>query len=376
MAQIIAKPTKNILEVLYRLNVHAEVDPDLLRCALVEVLEDPDTQLRDTLLGSVLTGMIAKGPTHQQIVALLQAAFSIDNFSSNNAIKIELPKGKLLIGAAGSGKKGIKTINISTPSALVAASLGAYIAKPGSSSTSSITGSADFIREVGANIDLNTLEMGGIVQKTGFGFFLIENLIPKFDRLYGGRFYTPHTLSFGLAALLCPVKLDNLLYGLAHPDVELSLKVLREFGIENAMVVSCTHDGIHFLDEMGVYGMTRLIGMRQGMIGKLKCFYPTDILKLPKYAPKNITQGKTKSANIKYAINTLCGQGTAAHEDIICINAGNLLYLSQLAENLQDGYYQAKRAIKNKQVIEKLEEFIDATGGTKGLLHKYINLGR
>jgi len=362
-----------ISEVLYRLNVQAPIELDLLTSGFIEVLEHPSEQVRDVLLGAFLTGIMVRGPTADEVVALLKAAFQLDNFSPSNAINVELPKDKALISIVGSGKKGVKTMNISTPSALVAASLDVYVGKPGSSSTSSVTGSANFMREVGANIDLPLNDMVAILAKTKFGFFVIENLIPRFDKIYGGKLYIPHVLSFGLAALVTPIRPDITLYGLAHPDVELSLKVLREFGIENAMVVSCTHDNIHFLDEMGMYGTTRLIGMRQGMIGKLLYFRPTEELGLPKYGPLDIAQGNTIEANIKYVVSTLGGCGEIPREDIVCINAANLLYLAGTAEDLKDGYLKAKEAVRKGWPLQKLEEFIEVSGGDKRALQKYLS---
>ncbi len=360
-------------EVLYRLNVHAEIDPDLLTKGFTEILNLQSERVRDTLLGAFLTSIMVREPNVDEVVALLKAAFHLDNFSPNKAKRIDLPKGKVLIGVAGSGKKGVKTINISTPSALIAASLDVYVAKSGSSSTSSVIGSADFMREVGANIDLSSNEMVKMLLKTRFGFFTIENSIPKFDRVYSGRFYAPHVLSFGLPALVNPVRPDIVLYGLAHPNIQLSLKVLREFGVKNAMVVSCTDDDIHFLDEIGVYGTTKLISMRQGVIGKLLYFRPTEEIGLPKYTPADIRQERTKTANIKRVVNALRGSGKAAHEDIISMNAANLLYLAGIADNLKDGYHKAREVLRKGWPLQKLEEFIEVSGGDKKALQKYLH---
>ena len=76
-----------------------------------------------------------------------------------------------------------------------------------------------------------------MITKTGFGAFTIENLLPKFDLVYAKRFYAPHALSFGLATLASPIRYDSFLYGLAHPNITLSVNVLKKFGIRNAMVV-------------------------------------------------------------------------------------------------------------------------------------------
>lgn len=369
MAKVI-KELQCVSEVFYRLNVGAEISLTQLSDAFSEILNYQNQNIRDVLMGGFLTSIMVRKPSVKEVVTLLNTAFKLDSYSINDAIKIDLPKGKKLIGTVGSGKKGVKTMNISTPSAIIATSLGAYIAKTGSSSTSSVTGSADFMQEVGLKHTSNE-EMITTLQKTGFGFFSIENLIPNFDKIYGGRFYAPHALSFGLAALVTPIKFDDILFGLAHPDVEFAVKLLKEYKIKNAMIVSSTHDNIHFLDEIGIFGDTKLIGMLNGKIGRLRFFYPTEQLGLPKYSPKHIAQGENVYVNVKYSVDVLKGKGKKAHEDIICINAANLLYLSHLTENLVEGFHKAKDAVKKGLPFQKLEEMLCVSGSDLKKLNTY-----
>lgn len=361
-----------IRELLYRINVNSDYSTELLMNAFKEILYMEDVNIRSIMLGSLLTSIMAKNPTEDEIVALLKTAFSMDNYDPLNRPQIEIPNSKC-ITIVGSGKKGIKTINISTASALLAASMGAYVAKPGSSSTSSLTGSADFMELLGANTHLLTHESMEILKKCGFSFFKIENVIPKFDSVYGGNFYVPHALSFGLAALVCPISTDVTLYGLAHPNVELSLNVLKRFNVGNAMVVSSTDDNIHFIDEMGVFGKTRLIGTKDGISnGELVIFNPLEELKLPKYTSNDIKQGQNQEENIKYILDALAGHGKMAHEDIICINCANILYLSNLASNLVEGYHLSKTAIKTGKALEKLSEYIELTGSKTNNIKKIL----
>lgn len=361
-----------ISEVLYRLNVGSDIDLELLRRAFDTILTDNESKARDAQLGSLLTGLMAKRPTVDEVVTLLESSFSLDGFSPYERRKIVLPNQEKLIGAIGSGKKGHKTMNISTPALLIAASMDVYTAKPVSSSTSSLSGSADLLRSVGMNIDLSTKEMEEVIKKTKFGAFCIENLIPKFDEVYGGKFYVPHALSFALAALVSPVQFDNLIYGLAHPNVETSIEVLKRFGIRDAMVASTTHDNIHYLDEMGVYGTTKLVGMKKGTIGKVIYFRPTEELGLPRYTPGQIAQADSLEQNIKYCVDVLKGNGEQPREDIICINAGTVLYLAERAEDLKEGYHKAKEAVKTGQPLEKLVEVVEASGGDKMMIEGYL----
>jgi anthranilate phosphoribosyltransferase len=352
-----------ISEVLYRLNVQADIDPLLLELAFDKILADPKLIARDVQLAALLTGIMAKGPKKEEIIALLNSSFKLDHFDPRKRKFIKLPPGNILVGAIGSGKKGFKTMNISTPALLVAASLGAYTAKSVSSSTSSITGSADFLELCGAKLDVPFNQMKKIVVNVGFGAFKIENLLPKFDKIYGNKFFAPHALSFGLAALASPIAYDSFLYGLAHPNVDLCLDVLKHFGVKDVMVASTTQDDIHFLDEMGIYGLTKIRGIQNRTIGSLKCFNPLRELNLPKYGPQDIAEGKTPQQNVKLAVDVLKGRGEKAREDIICINAATLLYLAKKVRNLKEGYILAKDAVSKGKPYNKLLEFIIATGG-------------
>lgn len=361
-----------ISEVLYRLNVQSKIDVELLERAFDLVLSYPRKSIRDIQLGAILTGIMARGPKTEEIVTLLNSVFKMDKFNLKKRYKIKMPKGELLVGAIGSGKKGVKTMNISTPALLTAASAGAFTAKVASCSTSSLTGSADFLREVGMNLNLLIKDMEKIILKTRFGVFTIESLLPKFDSVYAKKFYAPHALSFGLAALASPIKYDNFLYGLAHPNIDLSVNVLKKFGINNVMVASTTDDRIHYLDEMGVYGITKIKGIQNGKIGYTKKFNPLVELKLPRYKSKDICEGRNKKENIKLVVDVLRGKGEKAREDIICINAGTILYLAEKAKNLKEGYMISKEIIKQGLPFKKLLEVIKESGGDENKIRKYL----
>lgn len=368
-----ALPVKNLLhEAVYRVNVGLDLTEEIAFNALRNCLLIKDSGERSIFMGILLNGVTAKGPTVEEVAGFIRAALSIDRLDPLSLKSIKMPEGKKIICLAGSGKKGIKTMNISSSSAVVAASLGVCIAKPCSTSTSSVTGSSDFMETVGTNIEISNEKMIKIMEDTNLGFFKIERQIPKFDSLYGGKFYVPHALSFALAGLVLPFKSDCLLYGLAHPNIELSVKVLLRFGIKNAMVVTNTDNGIHFLDELGIFGTTSIIGTRNASIGKLVNIQIAETLKLPAYTRKDIRPAASKEENIRLAINALSGKGEQAREDIISVNAGTLLYLARKAGNLKEGFSMAKKAIKEGVSIEKLKEFVNATSGNIDSLIKYL----
>lgn len=350
---------KAILEVIYRINVGREIENSLLEEAMMEMFIS-ENEINDVLYGALFTGLMGKKIDSSAIASMLKCIFKLDNY--NRDIVPINSSSKKVIEYIGSGKKGIKTINISSVSAIVAASAGACVLKKGSSSTSSVTGSADFMSMLGAkkqNID----QVNNALESIGLAFIGIEDIIPKFDSIYGGKFYSPHILSFGLAALVTSLRGDILLYGLSHPDTDLSIKVLKEFGIKDAMVISNTTDGIHFIDEMGISGITKLVGMHDGVIGNTISFNPCEKLGLPSGAIKDISQEKKPLDNVKKALNILKGKGTENQERVIAINAANILYLADKASGLEEGYFLALEEIRSRRPLKLIEEYVAFTGG-------------
>lgn len=350
---------KAILEVIYRINVGREIENSLLEEAIREMFVS-ENNVNEVLYGALFTGLMGTKIDSSAIASMLKCIFTLDDYD-RDMIPINRSSRKV-IEYIGSGKKGIKTINISSVSAIVAASAGACVLKKGSSSTSSITGSADFMSILGAKKQ-DVDQVNNALESVGLAFIGIEDIIPKFDSLYGGKFYSPHILSFGLAALVTSLRGDVLLYGLSHPDTDLSIKVLKEFGIQDAMVISNTTDGIHFIDEMGISGITKLVGMHDGIIGKTISFNPCEKLGLPSGTIKDISQEKTPLDNVKKALNILKGNGTENQERVIAINAANILYLADKANGLEEGYYLAMEEIKSRRPLKKIEEYIAYTGG-------------
>ncbi|MGV8169195.1 MAG: anthranilate phosphoribosyltransferase [Candidatus Nanoarchaeia archaeon] len=363
--------SQEIKETLYRLSLGLDIPPSILKPAFLSLFTE-EYKGRDAQLGALLVGLMSKKPTIDEVCCIIDAALTVDGFQGIKKQEIDLPPEEFLISSIGSGKKGLKTFNISTTSLLVASSLGTYTYKPVSHSTSSLTGSADFLIEIGANLDIETSKMIDIVKKTRFGAFSIENLIPQFDRIYGKKFYAPHILSFGLPALVTPIKTDNILYGLAHPNIDLSVKILQKYGFSNALIISSSEDQIHYVDEALPFGKTNIIGIKKGHIGPKICLELGTELNLHTYTSNDIAEGKTIQENISYGINVLSGKGSPAHEDIVCLNAGNILYLANKAENYAEGYHLAKQAIKTGKPLEKLIEFVEETGGTLDKINQYL----
>lgn len=365
------KTQNPIIEAIYKLNIGFSLSEQESYDAMLSILAIRDPLERSTFLGIILNGIMSKRPDVDEVVGLLKATLTLDNLDWENIRQIEIA-GEIVIGLAGSGKKGIKSNNISTCASFVAAAAGAFIIKPCSRSTSSLTGSADFVEKLGIKLKIDSEKTEQILKTTGLGFFSIESQIQKFDSLYGGKFHAPHALSFALAALVLPIKPNLMFFGLSHPAVSTSVKVLDKFGYKNSFVVASTDNGLHYIDEVAVFGTTYVCGNRNGKVGEVNCIQIANELDLPRYSREDIKPGENIEENILLGLKVLQGIGDLAREDMVCVNSGTILYLGRKVKNLNDGYLLSKNIIKEGKAMEKVRQLIIETGGDMDILNQLL----
>lgn len=364
-------PNYEIAELFYRLNIGAPVEEGLVARTFQVLLTDPNVKARDAQLGAMLTGLMVKGPTVREVVTLIRTALNIDGVTR---YKPTLPIGQKLVGVAGSGKKGCKTFNISTTACLVASAAGVYVAKPCALATSSVSGSKDFINIVGAKF-LEPNEMIEVLLATGFGIFPIEELIPRFNAVYGGRTFGPTPLSFALPAIVNPIACDAVLYGLSHPNIGLSLSVFQDLGQKNVMVVSSSSDGIHFIDELSTVATNWLGRIENSVVGEVNEFSPTNITLKPASKSNELKSGASIIENAQLATQILQGKKPGALEDTIAMNTACILLIAEKVLNLKEGFDLAIEVIRSGAGFKKLQQFIDATGGSRQALSTIVATG-
>lgn len=374
MDYIEPQEVKEPFESLYKLNIGLSLDEYESEEALSIILHEKEDQKRISLLSMLLNGIMIKGPTVNEVSGLLKAALKMDGILTKKKSRLDLPAGELLVGVASSGKKGIKTINITCTSCFVAAACGANVAKACSHSTSSKTGSSDFLDICGINLDIPFEKKNEILKKYHIAFFSIEDTTPKFAKVYGGVFYAPHAMSFGLAGLSFPVEIDSLAYGVSHPNVKLSAEVYKNFRIKNALVYSCTYDGIHYLDELLPNSFINLIRIKDLHVEKTISANISDALSLDNsFNINKIKEKKDKYNNVYASLNILKGNGNKSEIDTICVNASIFLLLANKVKSLKEGYKMAKDVLNSGKVWNLFLNVVKSYGGNPELLTKKVN---
>ena len=171
------------------------------------------------------------------------------------------------IDTCGTGGDGMHTLNISTASALLLASMGIKIAKHGNKAVSSKCGSGDVLEALKIKIDLEPKDIEKEINVNNFGFMFAPNYHSAM------RFVGPIRKQIGKRTIF------NLIGPLSNPalvkrqvvgvfDKKL-LKVfadgLKNLDIKFAWIVS-SEDG---LDEISPYEKTNVIQLKDGKISEI-----------------------------------------------------------------------------------------------------------
>lgn len=356
---------------LHRVNAGQNLTYEEAHHYMRMVLAIEDDRQRSAQLGVLLNGLMAKHPTAEEATGVIDAALELDVHRPAD-LPVHPFTGEWVVGMAGSGKKGIKTPNISTPAAVVAAAAGIKVAKCASAATSSTAGSADTLKRLGVQISGGLDRALDVMATCNLGVFEIEQMVPRFDAAYGGLFFAPHVLSLAFPALLLPIKVDNLLYGIAHPDVTLSLEVLRRYHRGDMLVVASTPDNVRWIDEVGIIGETWMVGVRGGERGHLRRVPLGNVLDVGPYDLADLAPGQTVADQARLVVDVLAGTAPRALIDLVAVNAATLIYLGTTQRTVPEAFAVAHEALSSGAALNLLCDLARLSGGTDEPIRQWM----
>lgn len=332
-------------EALLRCIEHREIFHDEMLSLFRSIMSG---EMTPVMIAALTIGFRVKKETVGEIAA---AAEVMREFS----LKVKVNDTANLLDIVGTGGDGAHTFNISTASMFVAAACGARVAKHGSRSVSSSSGSADLLEALNVNINLSPEQIARSIDNVGIGFMYAPNHHSAMKHARAVREELGVRTIFNiLGPLTNPAYADNMMMGVFHPDlVGIQVRVLQKMGIRRALVVW----GRDNLDEVSL-GASTLVGELSD--GKVREYdiHPEDF-GLRMYASRNF-QVENAQESKKIVLDALNNKATPA-TDIIALNAGAALYAAGKATSIADGLAQAQAAIKSGAARTKLDQFVGFT---------------
>ena len=295
-----------------------------------------DGKISDEVLKKILLSLSQKGETIEEITGGAKVL-------REKATKVDIAGD--LIDTCGTGGDEKNTVNISTASALVLASMGHKVAKHGNRSVSSKSGSADVLEVLDIDINLNSKAVEDAINNKNFAFMFAPNFHSAMKNVANVRKEMKKRTIFNLLGPLCnPANVNRQCIGVFSLDVlEKYIQVLKNLNTVRAWVFH-SYDG---LDEISIFNKTKVYELKNKNINSFE-IDPLEIVK-NKYDFKEIVGGDAKY-NAKKILEVFDGKDGALL-NIISLNvAAGLIVLDKFA-SIKESFAFAKQYISSGKVL-------------------------
>ncbi|MEA3226876.1 MAG: anthranilate phosphoribosyltransferase, partial [Planctomycetota bacterium] len=221
--------------------------------SLLDIIFEGDVP--EAQIAAFLTAMRVKGPTAQEVAGLAKSLRS-------HAVKVETGV-ENLVDVVGTGGAAVKTFNVSTAAALVAAGAGVHVAKHGNRAITSKCGSADLLAELGVKIDPGPEVVAECIRQARIGFMFAPMFHPAMKYVQPIRKNLGFRTVFNiLGPLSNPANVPSLVLGVAEEGLmQMMAEALDMLGAKYAMVVHS--EG---LDEISTASVTKIAELSGGKI--------------------------------------------------------------------------------------------------------------
>jgi anthranilate phosphoribosyltransferase len=308
------------------------------------------------LSGAILMALNFKGVCAEELTGMAEVLKSLSSVAIN---KSDYSQFLPLIDTCGTGGDGASTFNISTAVAFVVAAAGVRVAKHGSRSASSLTGSADVLEALGVNLTATSEKVQAAVEEVGITFLFAPGWHPALKAVAPLRRNLKVRTVFNLLGpLVNPLNPTGQVIGVFDPKLIATMaEALHLLGTQTAIVLH----GREKLDEAGLSDITDLAILKDGQVC-LTTVNPQEVN--VKAADITAVKGGNVQENAVILKEVLQGKGTQPQQDIVALNAALALQVAGVVPwlNHDQGVTLAKEILQSGSPWTKLEQLIQFLG--------------
>jgi len=253
------------------------------------------------------------------------------------------------VDTCGTGGDGMNTLNISTASALLLASMGVKVAKHGNKAVSSKCGSGDVLEALDIKINLEPKDIETQINKNNFGFMFAPNYHSAM------RFVGPTRKKIGkrtifnmIGPLSSPALVNRQVVGVFDKKLlKTFANALSNLDIKFAWIVN-SEDG---LDEISPYAKTNVIQLKNKEISEI-VIDPKELnINADKF--ENLV-GDDAKFNADKMIDIFKGEDNDFSK-AVCLNAAAGLIVNETHQTFLDAYINVREHILSGQTFNHLE---------------------
>ena len=258
------------------------------------------------------------------------------------------------VDTCGTGGDGMNTLNISTASALLLASMDIKVAKHGNKAVSSKCGSGDVLEALNIKIDLEPKDIEDQIKKNNFGFMFAPNYHSAM------RFVGPTRKKIGkrtifnmIGPLSSPALTERQVVGVFDKKLlKIFAKALNNLNIKFAWIVN-SEDG---LDEISPYAKTNVVQLKDNKISEIT-IDPNELnINANKF--DNLL-GNDAKFNAAKMIDIFKGEDNDFSK-AVCLNAAAGLIVAEKNSLFINAYKDTRNHILTGKVLEYLKRIQNA----------------
>jgi anthranilate phosphoribosyltransferase len=308
-----------------------------------------EDKITDNQIAGFQVALLMKGTSLAELSAFAKAM-------RDNCVPIRPKVEEPLMDTCGTGG-GLSTFNISTATALVAASAGIPVAKHGSRSISSLSGSADVLEALDVNINLTAGQAEKLIEEIGIAFLYAPLFHPVMCKVL------PPETELGIKTVFYTIigPLINPAFALRHllgvyelPLLDKVTEAAKAVGYTSAMFVH----GMDGLDEISLMGKTRINHLKNGEVTTFE-ITPEDF-GMERCALEKIKTG-TPESNAETIRGVFGKTINDERKNAIVLNSAGALVIGEKAADFNEGIRLAQELIESGAAARKLRELQEAS---------------
>ena len=323
-------------QILKKLNNKENLSYDESKEAFSTIMEG---KASDNNIYDFLTLLSAKGEVANEIAGGVYIL-------RNKAKRVNVQN---CLDTCGTGGDGKNTLNISTASALLLASMGIKVAKHGNKAVSSKCGSGDVLEALNIKINLEPNEIEEQINKNNFGFMFAPNYHSAMKYVGPTRKKIGKKTIFNMIGpLSSPALVDRQVVGVFDNKLlKIFANALKNLNIKFAWIVN-SEDG---LDEISPYAKTNIVQLKNGEITELT-IDPNEL---------NVQADKFENLlgnDAKYNANKMIDIFKGEDNDFskaVCLNAAAGLIVAEKNSEFKDAYDETREFILSGKTYEHLK---------------------
>ena len=310
--------------------------------------------------GAFLMAHITRGPTTEELSGAWEALDLYDT------AKVRTTLSGPVCDIVGTGSDALKTVNCSTPAALIASACGLPVAKKGARLVTGVSGASDVLEILGIHLDSPLSQAELCLERHGICYLPGEAFLKSgWARLIQSMRFTSAFNIIGPLTRPCE-QTNAIVIGAYAPLVcDQLVQVLKQVGMRAALAPYGMARGFdpHLgMDEFSLAGPTRVVEMREGNI-EIYEVTPEDFgLKTVPF--EHIASRSDARGNAEAVLEVLQGRHDTPEAEFFCMNAAAALYLCDLAVSYAQGVDLAREALASGRALEQLNHLREYQGSS------------